>query len=87
MHNRFGRAYVSAPQATTRPPQQPRTSATRTLWALRPWKSPVGRLVAVRLKDGRLEVGVAGSPLRWVPAEVALSSSDAEKWALIGFKP
>jgi hypothetical protein len=88
MYTRFNRAATwSDDRQPGRPTLEPRRPPPRTLWAIRPWKSQAGRLVAVRMSgDGQLEVGVAGSPMRWIPAELALSPADAERWALIGFR-
>ena len=88
MYTRFNRAATwSDDRQQGRPALEPRHPPPRTLWALRAWKSPAGRLVAIRLRNGMLEVGVAGSPMRWIPADLALSAADAERWALIGFHP
>ena len=55
-----------------------------TLWASRPLAISQGRLIAVRLTEGRLTVrlvsgGDQGS--RWLPAEVMLTPWQADAWA------
>lgn len=56
-------------------------STSQTLWASRPLSVRAGRLVAVRLLGEELRVGIAtAGGLRWVRAESALTSAQAQMW-------
>lgn len=86
MHVRYPLAAVagdspSQPELVRRVSREPQGT---TLWALRPLVLPQGRLIAVRLTEGRLTVrlvrgGDQGS--RWLPAEVLLTPWQADAWA------
>jgi hypothetical protein len=69
-----------------RPARRPKPTAT-TVWATRPHHTGSGRrLLAFRVSDDGVEVLVAGSPPRWVPAETMLSMDTAKRWLAEGFK-
>jgi len=70
---------------------QPAESSGRVLWASKPWMSPKGKCVAIRLAatGNRVLAGIAKGEGRreidWVPAEKVLSARDADRWARSGF--
>ena len=56
------------------------------LWARKPFSGRFGSYVAVRLRHGRLAVGVRHPGfVEWLPAERALSEREAALWARSGF--
>lgn len=82
MHVRHNRGAVCADDER---PVKHRQEA-RVIWAKVAFQSPAGRLIGVRLKDGIIEVAIAGAPApRWVPAERVLSERQAQRWASYGF--
>lgn len=77
---------VSVDQSpTVAPGRDQRAAADRTIWARVPLQTKHGRCLAVRQKDGELWVGIAGAPLRWLPARRVLTDKEAEAWAATGF--
>ena len=87
-HTRTPRAAVAASAASdrqTRSSTSPKVSkyrSTRTLWASRPLTVRAGRLVAVRLRKGDLQVALAsGDGLRWLRPEAVLTDAQAQRWA------
>lgn len=64
-------------------------SVTVTRWARYPFKTPVGRCVAVRRTAAGLVLaglgGAPGQPVRWVVAETLLSGERAARWAREAF--
>ncbi len=56
------------------------------LWAKKPFPGRFGRYVAVRLRHGRLSVGIRHPGfVEWMPAERALTEQEAGRWARSGF--
>jgi hypothetical protein len=56
------------------------------LWARKPYPGRYGTYVAVRLRQGRVTVGIRHPGfVEWMPAERALRESEAEAWARSGF--
>jgi|SoiMethySBSTD1v2_1073268.scaffolds.fasta_scaffold493950_2 hypothetical protein len=56
------------------------------LWARKSFPGRFGTYVAVRLRHGRLSVGIRHPGfVEWVPAERALRESEAAAWARSGF--
>ena len=56
------------------------------LWARKSFPGRFGTYVAVRLRHGRLSVGIRHPGfVEWVPAERALRESEAAAWAPSGF--
>ena len=75
-------------QPALEPARQERVATTvaPTRWALQPWPSKAGPLVAVRLVLGAAQVGVRiGSRLQWVAADSVLTPRQAQRWASNGF--
>ena len=59
---------------------------SQVLWAKKSFPGKFGRYVAVRLRHGRLSVGVRHPGfVDWIPAERALTLQEAERWARSGF--
>ena len=55
----------------------------KTLWASKPLPTHAGRVVAVRINSGMVEVGIVkngASTLRWKSAAAAMSSAQEKKW-------
>lgn len=76
-----------------------RDGRTRTLYAVRPFETPAGRCIALKLVPPA--VGRAASPRffvlfvgryercqepRWVPVEQVLDEADVERWVREGFR-
>lgn len=89
--------YIRTPRAycwrddTAAPPASPPSSRTDSpvpiRWALRPWPTPAGSLVAVRLVLGEVQVALrSGIGMRWVAADKVLTSREAQRWATHGFQ-
>jgi hypothetical protein len=61
----------------------------RVITARRPMAGRTGRCLAVRLTGTQLDVLVAADAAtiqaRWMPAQVALTEDQAERWARTGF--
>jgi hypothetical protein len=56
------------------------------LWARKPYAGRYGLCVAVRLREGRLSVGIRRPGfIEWLPAKRALTEREAESWARSGF--
>jgi len=63
-----------------------RSTPDRTIWAKVPLQTRHGRCLAVRQKDGKLWVAIAGSPhVSWLPADGVLTEKEAAVWAATGF--
>lgn len=80
---RFSNAAVAVDNESTVPPKAPREPAptTKTFWALNTHQGKLGTYVAVQERGEHLLVGVrAESRLTWVPADQALSKSEAHAW-------
>jgi hypothetical protein len=85
MHVRHARAAVATDAAPSQIPstQQRHTAASPVLWATRPLAVRAGRLVAVRLRDGTVEVAYVSSQataLRWVRPMAVMTEAQAEVW-------
>lgn len=65
--------------------REDRVAPEQTIWARVPLQTKHGRCLAVRQKDGELWVGIAGAPLRWLPARRVLTDKEAAAWAATGF--
>lgn len=56
-------------------------TAVRTYWARNSHRGTLGRCVGIQVRGERLFVGVSRNEMIvWVPADKALSSSEAEAW-------
>ena len=70
--------------------------SVQTLYAVRPFETPVGRCIALKLVSRRdasprffvlFESRYERVPRpQWVPVEQALSETDVERWAVEGFQ-
>lgn len=63
------------------------TPIRRVIWASDPFVGRLGTYVGIALEASRLSVAIhSPSGLRWVPADEALSFTEANAWAALGFK-
>jgi len=92
MYIRTPRAYcwLDDPAAAKPAPSSSAALAPKPpmLRARQSWPSKAGPLVAIRLTDGGVQVCVrasGGKPLKWLPADKALTPRQARRWASNGF--
>jgi hypothetical protein len=63
------------------------TSSRRVIWANDPFVGRLGTYIGIALEASRLSVAIHTSiGPRWVSADEALSSVEADAWAASGFK-
>lgn len=80
------RVAVADRDYAVRPDRRPNPTVT-TVWAARAHHTGSGkRLLAFRTTPDKVEVLVAGSPPKWVPAETMLSVDTARRWLAEGFR-
>jgi hypothetical protein len=86
----LGGAYGSTPTATHTPSDRrgirPGGARPQVLWAVRPLTVRGGRLVAVRLQDGKLDVRFVAANdglARWVPADRVLTPRQEQLWVSV----
>ncbi len=56
-----------------------------TLGASAPFLGRLGRYVSIQLRGSDVFVAVAGNPMKWLPAQRALTEAEAKRWAREGF--
>jgi hypothetical protein len=68
-------------------PRKALPSKRTVLWANQPYSGSLGLYIGVAYSAGKLSVAIrTSSGPRWVLAEDALSTAEAEAWARTGFR-